>query len=394
MGLYDSPVGALDPRSMMLMQMGMGLMRGPSTTPISLGSSLAQAGQQGLQAFQQTQQANQQQQLFQMKIAEAQREEAERAQKKAALAELMKDPRFANMGPLLQVAPQQAIERAFPKDNKPMVVAPGAHLVDPENPTKPLYSAPDKPEKVPESELTRIIRERNALPPGDPNRALFDAKIRKLTTHQPMVNVDNRQEGEFAKILGRESGEMYAGLLRAEMNAPATIGKYERLSSLLGQVNTGKFKGSTTDLKAAAKGLGINLDAMGIKDDVAPAQAARALSNQLALELRNPAGGAGMPGAMSDQDRTFLLQMVPGLENDPGSVTQMIEYRTRLARREQQVAKMARDYKQKNKKFDEGFFDQLKTWSDKTPLFPEAGKPSLPNLSPKAQKYLDAAGAN
>jgi hypothetical protein len=114
-GLYDSPVGALDPKSMMLMQMGMGLMRGPSMTPISFGQSLGQAGQQGLQAFQQTQQANQQQQLFAMKMEEEKRQAAERQKREAVLAELAKDPRFAGMGPLLSVDPKAAIERAFPK---------------------------------------------------------------------------------------------------------------------------------------------------------------------------------------------------------------------------------------------------------------------------------------
>jgi hypothetical protein len=132
---------------------------------------------------------------------------------------------------------------------------------------------------------------------------------------------------------------------------------------------------------------------MGIADDVAPAQAARALANQLALEMRNPAGGAGMPGAMSDKDREFLIQMIPSLESDPGAVNKMIEYRVRLEKRSQRVAKMARDYRKKNGKFDEGFFDELQVWSDKNPLFPEAGQaaPGM-QLSPKAQQYLDAAG--
>jgi hypothetical protein len=369
-GLYESPQGILDPKSMMLMQMGMGLMRGPSTTPISLGQSLGQAGMQGLQAFQQAQQANQQQQLFNMKLAEAKREEDERAQKKAALAELMKDPRFANMGPLLQVAPQQAIERAFPKDNKPMVVAPGASLVDPENPQKPLFTAPDKP-KGPSSDLGKLYDD---LKNGLITQADYDAKVRKLTTHAPAPSATNivKQEGEFQKSVGKELGDMYSGLLRADMNAPATISKYQRLGSLLSQVNTGKFTGTTIELKAAAKGLGVDLTALGVADNVAPAQAAKALSNQLALELRNPAGGAGMPGAMSDQDRNFLVQMIPSLENDPKGNEKMLDYRVRLAKREQQVGKMAREYRKKHGKFDEGFFDELQDWSAKNPLFPEA----------------------
>jgi hypothetical protein len=378
-GLYDSPVGALDPRSMMLMQMGMGLMRGPSTTPISLGSSLAQAGQQGLQAFQQTQQANQQSQLMQMKMAEAQRAEAERARAEAAKQELMKNPEFAKLAPFIQAGlpMSAALDHVMPKPKsvEPFTLGPGQVRHGPDG--KPIASVPDKPEKVAESELTRLIRERNAIPPGDPNRALFDDKIRKLTTHQPAPSAVVKlppQEKKFDEAVGKEFGEMYSNLLKADMNVPATVTKYERLGSLLSQVNTGKFTGTTVELKAMAKGLGIDLNSLGVADNVAPAQAAKSLSNQLALELRNPAGGAGMPGALSDQDRQFLLQMIPSLESDPGAVKQMIDYRVKLARREQQVARMARDYRRKNGRFDEGFFDELKEWSDKNNLFPEAPK--------------------
>lgn len=375
-GLYDTPNGILDPKAMALAQMGMGLMQagGPSRMPVSLGQGMGQAGMQGMQAFQQTNQSNQQQQMYAMKMAEAQRAEKERVEKEAALAQLMRDPRFANMGPLLKVAPQQAIERAFPKDNKPMVVAPGGSLVDPENPQKPLFQADPKAEHSP---LSRLLSERDALPQGHPNRALYDQAITSASTKGPLVNVDNRQEGEFAKKMGGELAEQYSGLQKADFGANQTIQKYQRLGGLLNQSTPGKFTGTTVDIKAAAKGLGIDLNALGIKDDVAPAQAARALSNQLALELRNPAGGAGMPGAMSDQDREFLLRMIPSLENDPGAIKQMIDYRVKIAQREQQVAKMARAYKKKNGKFDEDFYDELADWSSKNHLFPaQEAKPT------------------
>ena len=388
--LNPMPVGILDPRSAAIMQMGLGLMQGagPSRTPVSFGQSLGQAGMQGLQAFQTAQKANQEQQLFNLKMAEVQRGADERKKKEVALAELLKDPRFAGMGPLLQVAPQQAIERAFPKDNRPVVVAPGSSLVDPENPERPLYTTPPKPEASP---LSRLIAERDALPAGDIRRAQYDAAIKKATSHQPLVTVDNRQENEFGKAVGREMGEQYAGLLKADMNAPTSIAKYQRLGSLLGQVNTGKFKGTITDMKAAAKSLGFDLTALGISDDVAPAQAARALSNQIALELRNPAGGAGMPGALSDKDREFLLQSIPGLENDSAAIGKMIEYRVKLEQRAQKVARMARDYRKKHGRFDEGFYDDLAQWSERNPLFPNEQVPTpAPTGTPRLR--FDANG--
>jgi hypothetical protein len=390
--LDDTPVGVLDPRSMALTQMGMSLLgsSGPSLTPTSFGQNLGQAGMQGVQAFQQANQANQQQQLFALKMAEVKRTEAERVKKEAAMAQLLQDPRFANMGPLLQVAPQQAIERAFPKDNKPVVVAPGSALVDPEKPNAPLYTAPTKPEKP--SNIAEMIAERDALPTGHPNRAIYDQAIKKATSHNPVVTVDTRQETSFGKKVGEELGEQYSGLMRADMNAPTTIAKYERLGSLLSSVGTGKFTGTTVQLKAAAKSAGINLESLGIADNVAPAQAAKQLINQLALEMRNPSAGAGMPGAMSDKDREFLVETIPSLENDPTAWPQMIDYRKRLAKRDQQVARAARAYRQKHGgKFDEGFFDELQDWSNKNPLFPEAGKAGF-ELSPEGAAALKKYG--
>ena len=261
------------------------------------------------------------------------------------------------------------------KLQQPRVVNPGDTLVGPDN--KPVFTNPPKPDKPHESPMAALLRERDALPVGHPNRAMYDDAIKKSTTHQPAtaVTVDTRQENEFSKKVGGELGEQYAGLMRADMNAPTTMGKYQRLGNLLSEVGTGKFKGTTVELKAAMKGMGVDLNSMGIRDDVAPAQAAKALANQMALELRNPAGGAGMPGAMSDQDRQFLTQMVPSLESDPGAWPKMIEYRVKLAQREQQVAKMARAYRKKHEgKFDEGFFDELQEWSNKNHLFPEQPK--------------------
>lgn len=261
------------------------------------------------------------------------------------------------------------------KQDEPFTLKPGERRIGAGG--QVLAEVPAKPEPVKKSPLAQLIEERDSLPQGHPNRTLYDTAITRATTHQPLVNVDTRQETEFSKKLGNEFGDIYAGLAKADMNAGATIGKYQRLSSLLGQVNTGKFKGTTTDIKAAAKGLGIDLNSIGVTDDVAPAQAARGLSSQLALELRNPAGGAGMPGALSDRDLKFLEQMVPSLENDPKAIGQMIDYRTKLAQREQQVARMARAYKKKNGKFDDGFFDELQDWSSKNHLFQEAPKPTV-----------------
>lgn len=184
-----------------------------------------------------------------------------------------------------------------------------------------------------------------------------------------VVNVNATQEKEEDKAIGKAFGNQYVDLQKAGLQAPSDIAKYERLDNLLDQVNTGKFTGTTTQLKAAAKGLGVDLNDLGVPDDVAPAEAARALSSQLSLELRNPAGGAGMPGAMSDADREFLASMVPNLETSPQGRKMMVEYKKRVSKRNMDVAKLARDYRSKRGMVDEGFYDVLGQYSSQNPLF-------------------------
>jgi hypothetical protein len=202
---------------------------------------------------------------------------------------------------------------------------------------------------------------------------------------------DTAADTEFGKTMAEGYAKQYQEIAKADFNAPAKIQQYQRLGSLLGQVKTGKFTATTSQLKAAAKSAGIDLGALGVADDVPQAQAAQALSSQLALELRNPAGGASMPGAMSDKDREFLTAMVPSLENDPGAIGLMIEYRTKLAQRDRDVAKLAREYRKRNGgKFDDGFYDELAKWSDKNPLFNDndKDKAKAPGKPANAPKFL------
>jgi hypothetical protein len=201
----------------------------------------------------------------------------------------------------------------------------------------------------------------------NPKTKTYDIDIGKATERGPLVSVG---VNAYDKKEGSNLADQMDTIQKAGFAATGDIQRYDRLGALLGQVSTGKFKGTTLELKAAAKGLGFDLSSFGIADDVAPAQAARALSRALALELRNPAGGAGMPGALSDSDRQFLESMVPGVESDPGAWPQMIEAYKQLKRREMQVAKLAREYAKRNKgNLDYGFLDELQTFSEQNPLF-------------------------
>lgn len=87
--------------------------------------------------------------------------------------------------------------------------------------------------------------------------------------------------------------------------------RLEMISELINlpEVYQGTGARHILELKKAAQALGIDVG------DVSGSEAVQMISNQFALALRNPAGGEGMPGSMSDRDLSFLVSSAPGLTN-------------------------------------------------------------------------------
>lgn len=170
-------------------------------------------------------------------------------------------------------------------------------------------------------------------------------------------------------------------------HARSGIANLDRLGKLLEQVNTNKFQGTTQQLKASAKALGVDLDAAGVGDNVGVAQAAQALSQQMALQLRDPAGGGGMPGSLSDADRQFLTTMVPAITNDPNANKLMIDWQKKVHQRTVEVGKIVNDYVRSPEflKDPAGVYAKVREYADKNPLFdPEkdAPKPTTSTAAP------------
>lgn len=196
--------------------------------------------------------------------------------------------------------------------------------------------------------------------------AAMSQRVKKQTTHAPAASasVTMVQEKEEAKTVGKGFGEQYVDIQKGALAANTKLANLDRMQGLLEGVNTGKFTPLGTEVAAGLASMGFKIDPkLGNK------QAIEALSNQMALELRNPSGGAGMPGAMSDQDREFLKKMVAGLGKDPQANKLIIDGARAMAKRDQEVAAKAREYRQRKGQLDEGFYNELKVWSDANPMF-------------------------
>lgn len=353
---------------------------GPSRMPVSLGQTLGQAGEAGMGAQRQAQndmlhqsQVGMQQQMMGMQFQQAQEAMRMKAQQEKAIND------FAMTLP----PEKQAIFRANPSAyiqemNKKYVV--GGSLV-PGNGGAPLFTAPEKPtfQQVPVDGKPGVSQGM-WLKPGEAtgvavggqkmpeilNPQVQAAKVAVAKAGKPDINtqVTLKQEGEEAKTVGKFFGDNYADIQKAGMSANGKIARVDRLNQLLQNVDTGKLTPAGTEIAKYAQSVGLKID-----PNVGNKEAAQALSNEMALELRNPAGGAGMPGAMSDKDREFLVSMTPGLSTTPEGRKQITETMRKLAQRDQQVATMAREYRQKNGSMDEGFYKKLQDFSNANPLF-------------------------
>lgn len=272
-------------------------------------------------------------------------------------------------------------ERALlPTKYAPVSLAADASLVDP-NTGKVIATGVPKALK---DERTDDIKEYESAVKEGYKGSLEDwilsqkrAGASSQTVHLPP------QENAEAIAVGKGFGETYVNLQQSGRDATSKLAKYDRMAQLLEGVNTGKLAPTFAQIAAVGESFGVTLDpTLGEK------QALEALSGEVALTLRNPSGGAGMPGALSDKDREFLMSMTPGLGKTPEGNKLIIETARVLAKRDQEVASLARKYRQKNGKLDEGFDEELAAFGLANELFSkytganeQSGSASRPPLS-------------
>jgi len=224
-------------------------------------------------------------------------------------------------------------------------------------------------------EIKKLQDERAKLNPSSPTYAQelneINQRINKEIKFAPpttQITMPSQEKAE-SKTVGEFFGKTYADIQSAGLSATNKINKVERLNTLLDGVQTGKLTPFGVDVASTAASLGFKIDPkLGNK------QAADALSKEMALELRNPSGGAGMPGALSNSDREFLMSMTPGLTSDPAGRKLISESMVKMAKRDQEVAKIAREYRKKNGNLDEGFYEELAKFSEANPLFTKTNK--------------------
>jgi len=212
------------------------------------------------------------------------------------------------------------VEAALRGDqNKPMAVSPGQVVIDPIT-RQPIFTAPDKP--VAATPLSRLIAERDALPPNSPIRAQYDAAIKKETTQAPGTTVNVSTEKKYGERFGGLIADRDAGKLDAAEGAPRVIENADRIMDILatGKVFTGT--GANVRLQLAKA---LNLAGGTDTDRIANTEVLiSSLANSTLGAIKSSNLGAGQ--GFTNADRDFLEKASAGqLTYDSTSLRKLAE---------------------------------------------------------------------
>lgn len=220
-------------------------------------------------------------------------------------------------------------------------------------------AAPGMPQPQPQAGAPVRAAPGGPLTPFRGTKQVGDEMI-DIATGQPRRNVGGAIQGEaFIK----KDAEAAVADIKARNDAiQASRGKMPRLqlmSELIDRpdVYQGTGGNSVLEFKKAAQAIfGIDLEG------IPASEAVRMVSQQFALALRNPAGGEGMPGALSDRDLAFLVSSTPGLTNTRGGNQIMARVMLDLERHKVAENTEANRYLQKNRS-TAGLSDHMQAWA-------------------------------
>jgi hypothetical protein len=187
----------------------------------------------------------------------------------------------------------------------------------------------------------------------------INKKTGKVEAVTGAVPQKSKFDDAYDSAAGKQYAEMGEKISTTAQNSQSALGQLGALRQALTNPNVYQGYGgeSILQLKKAAQAVGFPVD--GIADS----ELAGKISKSLALELRNPTGGAGMPGALSDSDRKYLTQMVAGLDNSPQGNGKILDLYQRVHQRNLDVDKLREDYVAQHGRLDSGFNKVVREWA-------------------------------
>ncbi|MCO5157596.1 MAG: hypothetical protein M9945_12750 [Aquamicrobium sp.] len=174
---------------------------------------------------------------------------------------------------------------------------------------------------------------------------------------------------ESAKLFAKRYDDITAGAA----NAHQMMGMYDLAEQAL---NTGVRTGVGAEAELTLRQLGAALGMDTDPEKLAGGELIRAVQNRMALTMRSPDGGMGMPGALSDRDIKFLKDSQIGIDRSPEGNRRMLEAFRAMEGRKIEIARLADDYIEQNGRLDSGFNRMVREHAEANPLFLEAANPN------------------
>ena len=177
-------------------------------------------------------------------------------------------------------------------------------------------------------------------------------------------------EREYDKALNKELADAFLGYQKSGRNAAGALNTLNYLDNLTKSPDF--YSGTGGELVTKGKQA---LASMGVTapDSAKPNEVFGALSNKLTLD----AAGGSLGAQISNSDVKFLQAINPNLAATPEGNREIIGYHRKIYQRQQETAKMARDYAAKHGgRIDAGFDQVLADYAEKNPLFPAKQTPA------------------
>lgn len=184
-------------------------------------------------------------------------------------------------------------------------------------------------------------------------------------------------EAAFRKAIGGIHAKRLGSMLDGADVSRNMVDKLNIMEGLLSDgLETGRLQRAIVPMQQLASDFGIKTEGLSEKETF------RALSNQLALTLRNPESGMGLTGNTSNRDVIFLKESVPGLEKSEEGNRLILTAFKKFEQRKIQIADLAEQYAMEKGTLA-GFQQYLEQWSEQNPLFTEEERQRIRDVAQK-----------
>lgn len=162
--------------------------------------------------------------------------------------------------------------------------------------------------------------------------------------------------------------DRYADIQTQAASAGQMLGMYDIAEQALASgLRTGFGAEAEQSLRRMGQAMGLDVDEAAL----AGGELLTSVTNRMALQMRNPDSGMGMPGAVSDRDLQFLRDAQIGIDRSPAGNVRMLRAFRAMEERKVELAQMADEYIEKNERLDIGFNEQVRRYAAQNPLFSE-----------------------